>query len=117
MLDTFEFDNPSPEQWQEYCRGKFRKHPPWKKWLLRSNVHTANRVLECDQCYIPILPGDSYMEEIYACKGKIEVKRYHWPECPHDFDPWDEDEDEDWDSDFDNNPQTVLYHAPLRRAA
>jgi len=114
MYETLEFDNPSPKQWQEYCQGKFRKHPPWKKWLLRSNTHTASRVLDCDQCYIPILPGDIYMEEVYACNGKIEIKRYHYPECPHD--PWEDDE-EFWSSDFDDIRQTVLYRAPLRRAA
>ena len=113
MIDLFEFDGPSPEDWKNYCEGKLRKHPPWKRWFLRSSVRIASRVLDCNECYIDILPGDPYMEEVYACNGKIEVKRHHWPECPRE--PWDEDES--WKDESDDAPQTVSYHAPLRQAA
>lgn len=115
MPDFFEFEEPCQKDWQAFCQGKLRKHPWFKKWMLHSKVRMASKVFDCDECYIPITPGDCYLEEVYAYKGKIEVKRYHWPECPHD--PWDEDEMSKDDDNFDDIPQTVSFHAPLRKAA
>lgn len=105
---------------QDHLRGKTLKNHPWKKWLLRSEVKDAKHTMDCDCCYIPICMGDSYVEEIYAYrvgrKKKIEVKRYHYPECP--IDPFD-DEDWGWDGDFDDGPAILTFHivTTLRRAA
>lgn len=114
--ETFESAEPTEEDWLAYCKGKLRKHHPWRRWLLRSKVYMATRTYECNKCFISIHPGDEYLKKVYVCHGRIDVQRFHhWPECPPD--PSEDDEEELFDSDSNDSPQVFNFPAQLSRAA
>jgi hypothetical protein len=62
----------------------------FKMRLLRSYEHQAHKYHSCNNCELPICPGEFYQGEVYVTENhRIITRKYHdLPGCPED--PMDE---------------------------
>lgn len=57
--------------------------------VLRTYRRVADKKHECNLCSFPIRSGDEYEADVRIWRGRFQVLKMHYPDCPED--PLEED--------------------------